>query len=1473
MVYIYQSELRLDMLFATRRSNQRKQINALLTILGRPTLPWSAISSRRAMTDEAVVVLLNTLQRDAHQRIFSSVLAELSGARDHSHTYLYRYRLTTRDEGRREQQLKFRTRQRTPSKTQIMAAFTEFIDSRPYQDALISNSVNPIHISTVETRSVPALADLPLFKSNLTYPRLGTQADEWDEQNGDCAYKVCSKQLNIKYDDIKARFGKEIEDGLTADEIIVLYEDHKRAVKLIDLRGNLIGECDGNGHHTTDVFMIANEHIYELDEDRRQAVLNRLRGGQAQQDEKAIEAEKPERKQAERTTTELHADTFEEALRLAEQHAGSMSARFEAKVQRHNDELAELKAIFAAEDVKKAILKTKSRKCKAYRAQTQVVKALRSAHRANKAAHKAKMEAMPKSKERNIININLIKDNMYDDYIDQITKHGKVYAANVKGRTVSKVVVQSNSAGSVTIHANTEYKAIEAACRELDIEYKHQSTASLAQAYFDTMANGWTKSYYNSQVNELMNDYATIGGLFMRKTHRLEEGQTYAGIDFYRHYPSIARQGNFYTTDISSHIERFKTPSNWGRYIYYIEVKDSSLLDGNGVYDYQITQYALQVGVIKRKDIKYMVKVSPSKTNDAILRSFIDNVYARVSNDKMRKDIVNFMIGRLGAKGGVKHTKTIITSSHIEANYYFTTSKSADDMRHITDIGTDTPIYLVEEATRSISLATNRLINMAIVQRGRMAVHKLAAMIRKTHRVVAIKTDCVVYVAGNTPTARRPKVETPPEPTFGDCRPELIKDWYFDEYNKQPKSMQFQWKQPDWLSQHTADSRKYFDHNAILKYDRAYIEGFAGSGKSHIVRTLLKQLNDEAPDTAIGLSFTNTAALNIMGSTLHSALGVSMSGKVFQNKIKRVFEQIKYILLDEVSMVPTQLWRILCQLPAHIKIYGFGDMRQFKPINEDYDMESSVMFRTLFQNKITLTKQCRADATYADQCVSFFKTGEMPDGVVVVDEVKAADLPDINISYTNKRRREINNIKIAAHVDADPSAAIPMSKRYRLNSKPKTTAYTMTERFDADKLAYIIRNKEQFPQIVDAHHKENHDVFLIPSKYLANSVNGQRVVHYSYSGHKKSGRVYAHMSQSLQNITRQIRHTIARDYYDDIDMANAHPRILQHICKTNRIESPYLDEYVTDRNAIIKRLMAEYGVSKSAIKVAILSIMNGGVKAYMDMLTQSKLTEWDPWMKAFRDEMQRIQKALSTLFLERYQLHKGARWRRGIKHNNRASFCNILMCEMENDILQTMYSKLKADKLCNDDVVLCFDGIMLAKNKAIDDEYMRSLEAEITKQHKIVMPLAKKAMNEHVELPADIPKYEPMVDEAHLVNPDEIDEFPAIYAGMPVIANVNNHSQSNGYLNNQQFKVKTVDMKDGIELESGVLAIKVPLLTIQKDFRPCYCITAHKSQGATISKPHMVHEWAVMAKMCEGRHGQYVCLTRTTDKDLLTIVR
>ena len=92
----------------------------------------------------------------------------------------------------------------------------------------------------------------------------------------------------------------------------------------------------------------------------------------------------------------------------------------------------------------------------------------------------------------------------------------------------------------------------------------------------------------------------------------------------------------------------------------------------------------------------------------------------------------------------------------------------------------------------------------------------------------------------------------------------------------------------------------------------------------------------------------------------------------------------------------------------------------------------------------------------------------------------------------------------------------------------------------------------------------------------------------------KFGRVFPKNALGLFSIRREIRHTLARDNYIDIDVENCHPVLLYQICLHNQIECKYLKRYIDNRTELLNDVMTKYNVNKDAAKQLFIQLLYFG---------------------------------------------------------------------------------------------------------------------------------------------------------------------------------------------------------------------------------------------------------------------------------------
>jgi len=126
----------------------------------------------------------------------------------------------------------------------------------------------------------------------------------------------------------------------------------------------------------------------------------------------------------------------------------------------------------------------------------------------------------------------------------------------------------------------------------------------------------------------------------------------------------------------------------------------------------------------------------------------------------------------------------------------------------------------------------------------------------------------------------------------------------------------------------------------------------------------------------------------------------------------------------------------------------------------------------------------------------------------------------------------------------------------------------------------------------------------------------------------------SHARLSLLQIRREIRQSITKDLYTDVDIENCHVVILQQICKKNKVQTPKLDDYINNREMYLEKLMTEYNVNRDDAKRVFLVAMYCGnfllegnePDYYMELVAETRsiakrITEENPDIKMMVEEM------------------------------------------------------------------------------------------------------------------------------------------------------------------------------------------------------------------------------------------------------------
>jgi len=475
--------------------------------------------------------------------------------------------------------------------------------------------------------------------------------------------------------------------------------------------------------------------------------------------------------------------------------------------------------------------------------------------------------------------------------------------------------------------------------------------------------------------------------------------------------------------------------------MYYVETTNSFPLKGNGWYFDDTIEKSLRYKLITIADIKYQVKPSYTlKPNH--FESFVNDVYNKFepTYDNGGKTSINGFIGTLGKK----HIKSnreyfetdydrvaneIINGEHVSVSgIYDDTYDDAIKSFNLLNIDENEWETMINNADDSepliyrisykkeLPLYNNALpIHRKIYDKALMEMFELDRQIKNTNEhceLVGIKTDCLVYKnVTNLPQTsdKWGGIKIASVPLIKECT-----------LNQEPKvrTETYKLKKNDW-NKITWDADNGYTNHKNFKMDinlSSYIDdgilfiGRAGSGKSEILSEsqIILAKNNAFKKFMTGCP-THKACKIVNGQTIHKLFDVNPIDHSYgYKKVKELQDTgIKYILLDEISMISEKMWGVLAQIKVifNFVFVGFGDFKQLKQVNEEHiDFKNSWIVKFIFNNTL-----CELETIHR------FKDDELLQDALKCSDGESIDITkygneehDLALCWTNRAVDAIN---------------------------------------------------------------------------------------------------------------------------------------------------------------------------------------------------------------------------------------------------------------------------------------------------------------------------------------------------------------------------------------------------------------------------------------------------------------------------------
>ena len=157
---------------------------------------------------------------------------------------------------------------------------------------------------------------------------------------------------------------------------------------------------------------------------------------------------------------------------------------------------------------------------------------------------------------------------------------------------------------------------------------------------------------------------------------------------------------------------------------------------------------------------------------------------------------------------------------------------------------------------------------------------------------------------------------------------------------------------------------------------------------------------------------------------------------------------------------------------------------------------------------------------------------------------------------------------------------------------PCDPVITTTQVFNRRNLGFLLDKSGDLPK------DQSEQITAIKNNRKKGSIEGIQTITYklakSKAGQLGFGRYYGSKG-SFDYLQKEVRGTLCKDYYHDIDIDNCHPTILcQFAQRYYNTDLPEVDKYVANREAYLKNIMTEDGVTRDAAKTQMIKILYGG---------------------------------------------------------------------------------------------------------------------------------------------------------------------------------------------------------------------------------------------------------------------------------------
>jgi tRNA A37 threonylcarbamoyladenosine biosynthesis protein TsaE len=606
----------------------------------------------------------------------------------------------------------------------------------------------------------------------------------------------------------------------------------------------------------------------------------------------------------------------------------------------------------------------------------------------------------------------LVHDTFY-----KLIMQGDIYNGNVK-MSDKEGIVKFQYENKNTIIYNPDYHIVNKTidllnARNIEHKYvfKNQRIQALANEYFNNEFGGIPKSSMNTSADNLFHSEfirnTQFNGWFKKPT-----SDKLNACDYNKHYTSnlIGQDVKFGWPVYSVFDEIVPFDGKIEAGYYYVETDNFFPFHGNGFYDADLIQFAINEKIIKLNQIKYQYKPS-TVLPITYFKKFIEEVYKTFENPKAA---INAFIGTFGHdyKSKNKHIFTSNSEFHfkertcnpnLQTKYLYANEFNEEEKETNIDIDkimisdffcVEKPVcYHMYDMMKVRHFQNDLPIFYKIYNVSAMKMYKLHKQMGGS--LVGVFTDTIIS-QGNIKKLEYNK------DVIGGIRQTNVKE-FTKITNTDARTKKYEYE---------TIKLNNIDEYDITKGKGVFIEGEAGTGKTTLANKLKAQLQPN--QYRVATPTHKSSLLYDNAQTIYSLFNINQHNHTYLKSTvdKLKAEGLEYVFIDEISMISSKVYSVLRDIK---KIYQFkfimiGDFHQLDSVEPiHYDVKNSSVFAEICDGQmLELTKNWRAenDSEFADfiSDLRIVRNGGRPD-FSTYNKTECRK----SLCWTNRTRKLINN--------------------------------------------------------------------------------------------------------------------------------------------------------------------------------------------------------------------------------------------------------------------------------------------------------------------------------------------------------------------------------------------------------------------------------------------------------------------------------